>query len=206
MNLTVSLLHLRCCHLPNNILHRLFQELGVDENTAETMEIPILKILEISGLTIAAEALAGIRWYVDGLPVKLKEYVMNCAEALLPFFEKDVPGDNRPRVALEHARGFLNGTTSQEVLDHALKMAWQVCRDHSASTFPATRAAAAIGYAVEVVDCETNDPHFGYSVGSATTYAKSYLDSLQDAAFREKELARQRDLFVQMFCTESTNP
>jgi hypothetical protein len=71
----------------------------------------------------------------------LRLFACDCAERVLPLFEKDHPNDNRPRAAIETARRFANGQATWEELDAtwaavaAAWAAWDAARD-------AARAAA----------------------------------------------------------------
>ena len=46
-------------------------------------------------------------------------FAADCAEKVLPIFEKQRPGDNRPRKAIEAARAFANGQISADDWDAA---------------------------------------------------------------------------------------
>jgi len=45
---------------------------------------------------------------------KLRLFACDCAERVLPIFEKAYPNDSRPRVSIETARKFANGRTTRE--------------------------------------------------------------------------------------------
>jgi len=62
---------------------------------------------------------------------RVKLWGADCAAHVLPIFEREMPGDTRPREAIEAARGFARGTVSDAALAAA--------RD---ATMDATRAAA----------------------------------------------------------------
>jgi hypothetical protein len=67
----------------------------------------------------------------------LRLFACDCAERVLPLFEKDHPNDNRPRAAIETARRFANGQATWEELDAAraaVAAAW--------AAWDAARAAA----------------------------------------------------------------
>jgi hypothetical protein len=65
----------------------------------------------------------------------LRLFACDCAERVLPLFEKDHPNDNRPRAAIETARRFANGQATWEELDAARAAvaaawaAWDAARD-----------------------------------------------------------------------------
>ena len=66
---------------------------------------------------------------------RVKLWGADCAAHVLPIFEREMPGDTRPREAIEAARGFARGTGS----DAALAAARDATMD---ATMDATRAAA----------------------------------------------------------------
>ena len=41
-----------------------------------------------------------------------RSFACDCAERVLPIFEKECPNDKRPRLAIEAARGFLSGVVT----------------------------------------------------------------------------------------------
>ena len=78
-------------------------------------------------------------------------FAADCAEAVLPLFEKDCPNDNRPRSAVEAARKFARGKISEKELyaacvaarDAARAAARAAARDAAwAAARDAARAAA----------------------------------------------------------------
>ena len=66
-------------------------------------------------------------------------FACECAERVLPIFEKHCPGDDRPRKAIEAARKFAEGEISLEKLDAAWDAAWAAT---SSATSSAARDAA----------------------------------------------------------------
>ena len=65
----------------------------------------------------------------------LRLFACDCAERVLPIFEKEYPEDNRPRKAIETARLFANGEATQKEMDAA----WAAARD---AAWAAARDAA----------------------------------------------------------------
>ena len=53
-----------------------------------------------------------------------RRFACDCAERVLPIFERARPGDNRPRAAIETARRFANGAAAREELSAAWAAAW----------------------------------------------------------------------------------
>ena len=74
-------------------------------------------------------------------------YAVTCAEPALALFERDRPGDNRPRAAVEAARAFaVNGRRTKAIRDAAwaAQRAYQEARDAGqAAASEAARAALA---------------------------------------------------------------
>ncbi len=70
-------------------------------------------------------------------------FAADCAEAVLPFFEKERPADNRPRLAIKAARDFANGKITSAAWaaasGAASDAAWAAAR---AAARDAARAAA----------------------------------------------------------------
>ena len=77
-------------------------------------------------------------------------FACDCAERVLPIFEKEYPDNKRPRNAIEVARKFANGDATQEELAAARAAAWAAGgAAGGAAAWTAARAAAgaAAGYA-----------------------------------------------------------
>ena len=88
-----------------------------------------------NGIKSDAEAWAKLQrhdwmlWLAENRGVKLDEsklrlFACDCAEQVLPLFERDYPKDKRPRVAIETARRFANGKATQKELAAAGAAAW----------------------------------------------------------------------------------
>ena len=60
-------------------------------------------------------------------------FAADCAERVLPIYEKDYPDDDRPRKAIQAARDYANGKITEEELDAAgdaaRAAAWAAARD-----------------------------------------------------------------------------
>ena len=66
---------------------------------------------------------------------ELRLFTADCAERVLPIYEAEYPGDDRPRRAIEAARGFVRGEIDEVALGAAWAAAWAAAR-------AAARAAA----------------------------------------------------------------
>jgi len=75
-------------------------------------------------------------------------FAADCAEHVLPLFEKEYPNDDRPRLAIQAARDFANGKISKQELDAAgdardaaWAAAWAAAGDAAAAAWAAARDA-----------------------------------------------------------------
>lgn len=72
-------------------------------------------------------------------------FACDCAERVLPLFERECPGDTRPRAAIETARGFALGQATAKELDAAWAAAraaaWDAARAAARAALAAARAA-----------------------------------------------------------------
>jgi hypothetical protein len=93
-------------------------------------------------------------WVFRAVEEKDKEirlFAADCAELVLPIYEKQYPNDDRPRKAIQAARDYANELISAEELDAArdaawdaaLAAAWDAARDAAVAAWAAARAAAA---------------------------------------------------------------
>ena len=75
---------------------------------------------------------------------ELRLFAADCAEHVLPIFEKEYPGDDRPRKAIEAARRFADGEASPEEMWAAGAAAWAASDSgaYVAAAWAAARAAA----------------------------------------------------------------
>ena len=70
-------------------------------------------------------------------------FACDCAERVLPIFEKAYPADKRPRQCIETARKFANGKATQEQLNAARDAAWAAAWDAAGDAAWAAAGAAA---------------------------------------------------------------
>jgi hypothetical protein len=68
-------------------------------------------------------------------------FACDCAEHVLPVFEKQRPGDDRPRKAIETARRYANGKATKKELGAARVAAYDAVRDAGAAALDAGTAA-----------------------------------------------------------------
>jgi hypothetical protein len=70
---------------------------------------------------------------------EVTDFAVRCAAAVLPLFERDMPGDGRPREALESARAFAEGGNRTSALRTS---AWGAFRAAQVAATPAAAEAA----------------------------------------------------------------
>jgi len=115
----------------------------------------------------------------------LRLFACDCAERVLPIYEKEYPDDDRPRKAIAVARLYADGKATQEELDAARAAAEAADRDATAAALDAPRTAAssaALAAALSAARVPTLDVTFA-AAGAAAW----------DAADRDAECAADRD-------------
>jgi hypothetical protein len=112
---------------------------------------------------------------------KLALWAANCAEHVLPYFEKACPGDGRPRKAVEAARAWTRGEIKVGEARAAAFAAHAAARDadHSA----ARAAARAAGHAAATAHVASHAPH-------AADYAVTAADACGFGGEREWQYRR----------------
>ena len=70
-------------------------------------------------------------------------FAADCAEAVLPIFEKERPDDDRPRKAIAAARAFARGEITAAAWDAARAAAWDAASDAASAAACAAASAAA---------------------------------------------------------------
>jgi len=90
----------------------------------------------------------------------------NCAEHVLPYFEKEYPGDDRPQKAIEAGRAWTRGEIKTSEARTAAFAAHAAARD---ANHPAARAAArAAGHAAATAHVASHASHAAdYAVAAA---------------------------------------
>lgn len=111
--------------------NKLLNHLGKTQAYDEPLELRT--ILESNGLDDTIWALRA----VEGKDKEIRLFAADCAEMVLPIYEKDYPDDNRQRLAIQAARDYANGLITIEELDAASAAAWAA----SAAAWAASDAA-----------------------------------------------------------------
>jgi hypothetical protein len=86
---------------------------------------------------------------VEGKDKEIRLFAADCAESVLPIYEKNYPDDKRPRLAIQAARDYANGLIPMEELDAARAAAWAAAwgADSAADSAAWDAAWAAAWYA-----------------------------------------------------------
>ena len=92
---------------------KLLNHLNKTQSDDEPLELRT--ILESNGLDDTIWAFQA----VDGKDKEIRLFAADCAELVLPIYEKYYPDDNRPRLAIHAARDYANGLITIEELDAA---------------------------------------------------------------------------------------
>jgi hypothetical protein len=117
---------------------------------------------------------------------KLAAWAIDCAERVLPYFEKKYPKDHRPRQALETLRTWLNtGAFKMAVIRKASLDAHAAARAVGEDNV-ARSAARAAGQAVATAHV----PRHAYG---AAIYAQQAIHRATDAALADAAVAEERD-------------
>ena len=129
MKLTTTLNKIRDCSPCASGWQILLKYLGTDFDPKA--EINLLTILESNGV---ADMLWVLRATVEDSKRIASQLAIEFAEQALPIFEARRPGDDRPREAIQAARGYIDGKIPLEEL--------QACRSHAYASADAAASAA----------------------------------------------------------------
>lgn len=186
---------------------------GVRAYGADT-PIPLLKILEVSGLDDAEWALSAVPEEQQALRDRIARHIAcDYAERVLPIFEEAVPGDSCPRDTIAVSRRFADGKASSEELAAAARAAYAWAA-HVAGRYATARAAAArattLASAAAAVLCAADAACAAAAWAAAATTADDGVGAVQAAAHaaltlaavgarfagRRDERSKQRDIFA----------
>jgi hypothetical protein len=112
----------------------------LNKTEADDEVLELRTILESNGLDDTI-------WVFRAVEEKDKEirlFAADCAELVLPIYEKQYPNDDRPRKAIQAARDYANELISAEELDAARDAAWDAAL---AAAWDAARDAAVAAWA-----------------------------------------------------------
>ena len=114
---------------------------NLNKTQADDEVLELRTILESNGLNDTIWAFRA----VEGKDKEIRLFAADCAEMVLPIYEKDYPDDKRPRLAIQAARDYANGLITLEQLtsaSDAAAAAWGAARDAAAAARAAALAAA----------------------------------------------------------------
>jgi hypothetical protein len=89
---------------------KLLNHLNKTQSDDEPLELST--ILESNGLNDTIWAFRA----VEGKDKEIRLFAADCADMALPFYEKQYPNDDRPRLAIKAARDYTNGLITMEEL------------------------------------------------------------------------------------------
>ena len=122
----------------------------LNKTQADDEPLELRTILQSNGLNDTIWSLRA----VEGKDKEIRLFAADCAELVLPIYEKHYPDDNRPRLAILAARDYANGLITLEELsaacDAASAAAYAACDAASAAARAAAyaaRSARAAAYA-----------------------------------------------------------
>jgi len=149
--------------------------------------IGLEEILEHNGIEDAIWALCSVKftnkylrdWY---------NFKADCAEMVLENYEKQYPGDDRPRKAIEAARNYKDKSAAWSAWS-ARSAAWSAAWSAWSAAWSARSAESAVWSAAE-------------SAESAAWSAESAAESAESAAMSAGSAGRseQEKLFIKYFC------
>jgi hypothetical protein len=120
---------------------KLLNHLNKTEADDEVLELRT--ILESNGLNHTIWAFQA----VDGKDKEIRLFAADCAELVLPIYEKRYPDDNRPRFAIQAARDYANGLITIAESSAASAASWAAWAARAAAGDAAMAARAAAGAA-----------------------------------------------------------
>jgi hypothetical protein len=116
---------------------KLLNYLGKTEADDEPLELRT--ILESNGIDDTLWAFRA----VEGKDKEIRLFATDCAEMVLPIYEKQYPNDNRPRKAIQAARDYANGLISAKEFAAARAAAWAAASAAMDAAWAARAAASA---------------------------------------------------------------
>jgi len=105
---------------------------------------PLSEVLEVCGLN---DAIWALRIVIEPAEKEIRLFACDCAERVLPIYEKQYPDDQRPRQAIETARRFAIGKATPEELHAAGATAGATAAGATAGATAAALAASAAALA-----------------------------------------------------------
>lgn len=157
---------------------KLLNHLGKTEADDEVLELRT--ILESNGVDDTIWAFRA----VDGKHKEIRLFAADCAELVLPIYEKRYPNDNRPRKAIQAARDYANGLISAEELVAACSAADTA----TCSAWAAAEAAASATRAAWAAASATKAATRAYATRAASAAARAAAEAEAVAGYKIKYL------------------
>mgnify|MGYP001084518389 CR=1 FL=1 len=153
----------------------------------EDNPFPLTEVLDVCGLDDAFWSLSyAIKENENERDRIVCLFACDCAERVLPLFEKVNPEDKRPRAAIETSRKFISGEATQEELAAARAAA----RAAAWVASDATWAARAAAWAASDAAWAASDAASAASAARAATWAASDARAATWAASDASDTAR----------------
>ena len=170
---------------------KLAQHLGGITKYGKDTPINLLTILESNGVDDMMWSLRA----VDNPDVeRIARFIAcDCAEASLVEYEEYTPDDNRPRVAIETARRFADGTATQEEMSAAQSAAqsaaesaaWSAARSAARSAAESAARSAARSVAESAAQSAAQSVAESAAWSAAWSAAQSVAESAAESAQAE---------------------
>jgi len=118
----------------------LAKKLGGIRKYGKNTQIPLDKVLEICGLY---DTLWALRCVIEPVDKEIRLFACDCAERVLPIFEKYYPNNNRIRKVIEVSREYAYGRATIKELIAARAAAWAATSAAASAAAWAAASAAA---------------------------------------------------------------
>jgi len=171
---------------------KLLASLG--KTKADDAPLELTHILQSNGLD---DALWCLRALPEQYHKQIRLYACDVAEHVLPIFEKLFPEDKRVRSCIEAARGFANGTVSEEQLYAARAAAWDSALAAAGDSAWDAAWAAAWDSAWAAAEAAAEDA--AWAAAWAARAAAWDARAAAWAAAGDAEQNYQADLFIKYF-------
>ena len=120
---------------------------ALPEGWGDDDPIPLARAVDVPGLALPGDWLWALRAVAPEQAAQRDRYARllaaSIAEAVLPIWERDYPGDARPRQAIETARRYADGEATDEELAASCDEAWDAAAAANADTAAAAANAEA---------------------------------------------------------------
>lgn len=198
MTVYTTLNKIRAFEPPKSLWEKLLSSLG--KTAPDDKPLALVSILESIGLD---GALWCTRTVFNEHREKIVEFAIRCADNVLPIFEKKVPNDHRPRLAIQAAKDYLEGKiteTDLEVGDAAYEATYATDRTQFDDVANAAYAAYA-AYVAAKVDEDADETATWADRASGAAWLAKVTEAdffvVIDADATEKKF--QENLFREIF-------